>query len=170
MPRSAILAEPMSAAKRRHVAAASVAGLYADAGMPLEARHARCLELRDAWLPDGSIVGVALAPQERAERGELATIVAALEGVDAEPAIAALQARSGALSPLLGRLRALDGEGVLEQPFEQVMSSLGHMAVNRLLQHGGSIEEARVHHALARIYEAQIARRRSELACDSVGG
>ena len=50
------------------------------------------------------------------------------------------------------------------------MSSLAHMAVNRLMKRGGNVDEARVHHALARIYEAEIARERPGLACDSVDG
>ena len=35
------------------------------------------------------------------------------------------------------------------------------MSVNRLLKRGGNHDELRVHDALARLYEAQIARERS---------
>ena len=73
-------------------------------------------------------------------------------------------------SQLLGRLRTLDEEGALEQPFEEVLSSFAHMSVNRLLRRGGNLDEARVHHAFARIYEAEVARERSGLATESAEG
>ena len=75
--------------------------------------------------------------------------------------------RSAVLGPVLGRLRRLDVEETLELPFGDVVSSLAHMAVNRLLKRGGNVDPARVHHGLARVYEADIARERS-LARDSV--
>jgi hypothetical protein len=50
------------------------------------------------------------------------------------------------------------------------MSSLAHMAMNRLMKRGGNVDEARVHRALARTYEAGIARERPGPACDSVDG
>jgi thiopeptide-type bacteriocin biosynthesis protein len=160
----------MSAVQRRHLAVASVASLYADAGLPLQARHTSCVELRTMWSPPGVPVGVAFGALERSERAQLAQTVAGLEAVDTEPPISALRERSRVLAPVLGRLRTLDEEGTLELPFAEVMSSLAHMAVNRLLKRGGDVDEARVHHALARIYEAEIARERSGLACDAVEG
>lgn len=165
-----ILGHRPSAVGRRHLAVASVASLYADAGLPLETRHASCVGLRGMWAPPGVPVGVAFGALERSERGQLAQTVAALDTADAEPAIRALRDRSEVFAQVLGRLRTLDEEGTLEQPFEDVMSSLAHMAVNRLLKRGGNVDEARVHHALARIYEAEIARERSGLACDRVDG
>ena len=131
---------------------------------------ASSVALRTTWAPAGVPVGVALAPLERAERAQLAQTVASLEAADAEPAIAALRERSRVLAPVLGRLRTLDEEGTLELPFEEVVSSLAHMAVNRVLKRGGNVDEARVHHALVRIYEGEIARERSGVACDPVEG
>jgi hypothetical protein len=90
--------------------------------------------------------------------------VAALERDDAEPRIAALRARSAALAPILGRLRALEEEGILERPFDDIICSLAHMGVNRLLKRGANRDELRVHDALARLYEAQVARERVGLA------
>jgi hypothetical protein len=55
-------------------------------------------------------------------------------------------------------------------PFAEVMSSLALMAVNRLMKRGGNVDEARVQHARARIYEAWLARERPRPACDSVDG
>jgi thiopeptide-type bacteriocin biosynthesis protein len=157
----AVLGQRLSALERRHFAVASAAGLYADAELPLDVRHACCVRLRANWMPEGVAVGDLLGAQERSERAQVAQTVAALEQGEATPAIDALRQRSTALAPILGRLRALDEEGVLERPFAEVMSSLAHMAVNRLLKVSGTVEELRVHHALARIYEAEIARVRS---------
>ena len=166
----ALLGRRMSAVERRHLAVASVASLYADAGMPLEARHAACVGLRATWAPPGVPMGLVLGDVERSERAQLAQIVASLEVDDADPAVRALRDRSLVLAPLLGRLRRLAGEGTLERPLEDVMSSFAHMAVNRILKRGGNVDEARVHHALARIYEARIARERSAAVCEPVEG
>ena len=46
------------------------------------------------------------------------------------------------------------------------MCSLAHMCVNRLLKRGGNLDETRVHHALARVYESRIARERAGLAME----
>jgi hypothetical protein len=63
-------------------------------------------------------------------------------------------------------MRALDDEGILELPLGDVISSLAHMGVNRLLMRGANLDEVRVHDALARLYEAQLARDRSSLVSD----
>ena len=70
----------------------------------------------------------------------------------------ALRQRSELLAPILARLHALDAEGILECPLPGVLSALAHIAVNRLLRRSGDIEEARVHHALVRAYEAELRR------------
>jgi hypothetical protein len=44
------------------------------------------------------------------------------------------------------------------------------MSVNRLMTRGGNVDEARVHHALVRIYEAGLARERSGVARDLIEG
>ena len=69
------------------------------------------------------------------------------------------------MSLVLARLRTLADEGNLGRPFAEVLSSLAHMAVIRLMKRGGNVDEARVGHALARVYEAKLG-----LACDSVDG
>jgi thiopeptide-type bacteriocin biosynthesis protein len=154
----AILGHRPSAVERRHLAVASIAGLYADAGLPLETKHACCVGLRTNWMPHGIPLGTLFGAQERSEREQLAQTVAALGRGDANPPIHALRARSESLVRILHQLRTLDEEEILERPLADVMCSLAHMAVNRLLKRGDSVEEARVHHALARIYEAEIAR------------
>ncbi len=156
-----LLRHPVNAVDRRHLAVASLAALYADAGLPLARRHVCCVRLRTGWTPPGASLGALLGRTERSERAGVAAMVAALDEAEPEPRIAALRGRSTALVPALARLRSLDEEGVLEEPFEDVICSLAHMSVNRLLKRGGNHDELRVHDALARLYEAQIARARS---------
>jgi thiopeptide-type bacteriocin biosynthesis protein len=163
----AVLEHRLSEVERRHLAAASLAGLYADAGLTLESRHNCSVLLRASWAPPGRSLGSLLGAHERAERPQLAATVAALERSDAEPPVSALRQRSAALAPVLARLRALDEEGILELPLADVVCSLAHMAVNRLLKRGGNLDEVRVHDALARLYEAQLARERARLGSDS---
>lgn len=155
----AILAEKPSAAARHRRAVASLAALYADSDLELGRRHACCVQLRSSWLPEGARVGDVLGARERAERDDVAAAVAALDVPESsEPWVVALRERSRAITPVLGHLRALDQEGVLERSYDSVMCALAHMAVNRLLRRGGNLDEARVHHALARVYEAKGAR------------
>lgn len=148
---------------RRHLAVASLAGLYADSGLPLQARLDCCVALRRAWTPAGAgSLGALLGPGERTERRALAQTLAALLGPDAghDPRLAALRARSPGLAPILERLAALDADGTLERPLHDVICSLAHMSVNRMLRRGANHDELRVHDALARLYDAQIARDR----------
>jgi thiopeptide-type bacteriocin biosynthesis protein len=163
-----ILAHKPGPLARRHLAVASVAALYDDAGLSLTSRFECSVTLRTSWAPRGVPVGVAFGERERAERAQVAQTVAALDAAEPEPAICALQARSGPLALALGQLRTLAEEGVLERPFDEVMASLAHMSVNRLLTRGGNADEARVHHALARIYEGGLARERAALSRDGV--
>ncbi|MGO9822277.1 MAG: lantibiotic dehydratase [Solirubrobacteraceae bacterium] len=156
-----ILGNSFNATERRHLAVASLAALYADAGLTLERRHACSVQLRTNWAPRGASLGALLGAGERSERANVAAVVAALDEADPEPRVAALRKRSNDLVPILARLRALEEEGILEWPLEQVLCSLAHMSVNRLLKRGANHDELRVHDALARLYEAQIARERS---------
>lgn len=153
-----ILRHPLDAVERRHLAAASLARLYADAELAVERRHACCVLLRTNWTPPGASLGALLGAGERSERARL---VAVLDDAGPEHPVAPLQQRSNVLVPILARLRSLDEEGILERPFEEVLCSLAHMSVNRLLKRGGNHDELRVHDALARLYQAEIARARS---------
>lgn len=163
-----VLRHPPGAVERRHLAVASLAGLYADAGLLMEARHACCSRLRSAGARDNSrSLGALLGAQERSERAQLACTVEALARDDAEPRITALRKRSAALAPILERLRALADEGILEQPFDHVVCSLAHMSVNRMLKRSGDRDELRVHDALARLYETHMARERSRVRSNS---
>jgi thiopeptide-type bacteriocin biosynthesis protein len=154
-----LLGHPVTAVQRRHLTVASLAALYADASLPIGLRHQCCVRLRATWAPGGGeSLGALLGAGERSERADVARTVAALRDADAKPPVVALRNRSRGLRPILGRLRAIDEQGILERPFDDVMCSLAHMGVNRLLRRGGNHDELRVHDALARLYEARIAR------------
>ena len=87
-----------------------------------------------------------------------------MEIVEAPPG--PLSERSAVLAAVFARMRALDEEGVLELPLHDIACSLAHMGVNRLLKRGANMDEVRVHDALARLYEAEMARDRSRLASE----
>jgi thiopeptide-type bacteriocin biosynthesis protein len=147
--------------ERRHLAVVSVAALYAGAGLPLEARRSCSDTLRRQWAPRGRSLGSMLGASERAERAALAEKVAELGSEDAGPGVAALRARSARLALPMARLRGLSDEEALERPVVDVMCSLAHMAVNRLMRRGsGNFDEVRIHDALTRLYDGQIARER----------
>jgi thiopeptide-type bacteriocin biosynthesis protein len=152
----ALLERRMDEVTRRHVTVASLAALYADAGLPLETRRICCAQLRASWAPPGHSLGGLLSSPERSERARLVEIM------EAPPA--PLSERSAVLGPVFARMRALEEEGVLELPLHDVACSLAHMGVNRLLKRGANMDEVRVHDALARLYEAQMARERSRPA------
>jgi thiopeptide-type bacteriocin biosynthesis protein len=158
-----VLHTPPNPVERRHLTVASLAGLYADSGLPPQARLDCCVALRKAWTPLGArSLGSLLGAGERAERSAVAETVKELFVPDRndDARLAALRARSAALAPVLGRFSALEADGILERPLHDVICSLAHMSVNRMLRRGANLDELRVHDALARLYEAQIARDR----------
>jgi thiopeptide-type bacteriocin biosynthesis protein len=151
--------------ERRHLAAASVAALYEDAGLDLHQRHACCVTLREGRMRErGVSAGALLAADERAERPAVASVVESLGDKDAPPAVQALRGRSAALRPTLDQLRDLARDGRLERDLHDVLCTLAHMQVNRMLRKSGGHDELRVHDALARLYESQLARLRSTAA------
>ncbi|HXD57090.1 MAG TPA: lantibiotic dehydratase [Thermoleophilaceae bacterium] len=154
----ALLEQRMDAVTRRHLTVASLAALYADAGLPLATRRSCCVQLRTAWAPPGRSLGRLLGTQERSERARL------METVEAPPG--PLSERSAVLAGVFASLRALDEEGELELPLPDIGCSLAHMSVNRLLKRGANMDEVQVHDALARLYEAEMARDRSRLASE----
>jgi thiopeptide-type bacteriocin biosynthesis protein len=157
----AILQDRPEQAARRHLAVASLAGLYADVGLPLEARRACCRNLRTMWAPQGESLGALLGSAERSERPQLTMLVNTLKDGEPAPGILPLRKRSPKQRPLLQRMRGLDDEGMLSRPFDEIVCSLAHMSVNRLLRRAANRDELRVHDALAGLYEAQMARERS---------
>ncbi len=154
----ALLAERPSRVERQLLAIASLASLYADADLSLNARHACSEHLRSTWMPPDDHVGEVLGAKERTVRSRVAEKIAALDADETtEPWILALRERSRITRPLLHHWRSLDEENALERPYLDVICSLAHMSVNRLLKRGGNLDEVAIHHALARVYKRQIA-------------
>ncbi|MBV9818056.1 MAG: lantibiotic dehydratase [Solirubrobacterales bacterium] len=158
-----ILSGGSSIRERRHLAVASLASLYACSTLDPVEQHRCCGALSEPSTrgftgPRAKLLG----KQERAERAQVADVVAAVDRSDvgSDPVIGALHERAQRLTPILRRLRALADEGVLERPLDDVVCSLAHMFVNRLLRDGGGLDELRVHDALARVYEGRLARER----------
>ena len=167
-----ILSGGSSIHERRHLTVASLASLYACSTLDPAGQHRCCAALSEPSTrgftgPRAKLLG----KQERAERAEVADVVAAVDRseVGADPAIDALHERAERLTPILRRLRMLADEGVLERPLDDVVCSLAHMFVNRLLRDGGGLDELRVHDALARVYEGRFARERQR-AQERTGG
>jgi hypothetical protein len=50
----------------------------------------------------------------------------------------------------------------IRAPLAQVVGTMAHMAVNRLLRESGGLDELRVHDALGRLYAGRLARARPE--------
>lgn len=155
----ALLSSAPTGSLRHALAVASVAALYADAGIPLADRLACSARLRDAFARDlEPHARHQLGTEHRGNRAEVATIVAAVEQQDATGIAAPLVNRSTAATEILRTLIEPAGDNVLSRPYAEVVRSLAHMAVNRLLRDGGALDEVRVHDALARLYRERLAR------------
>jgi len=158
-----ILSGGSSISERRHLVVASLASLYACSTLDPVEQH-RCCGTLSEPSTRGFTASRAklLGDRERAERTQVADVVAAVDRSDvgSDPAIDALHERAERLTPILRQLRVLADEAVLERPLDDVYCSLAHMFVNRLLRDGGGLDELRVHDALARVYEGRLARER----------
>ena len=158
----AVLGQSMSPPQRRHLAVASLAAMYAQSGLGIVERHQCCDSLRRTFSSGHrSSLGTLLAADQRAERSDLEAAVSSLDDPSAPPTVQAFRDRSEALRPVLARFRELHETGRLGRPLTDVLCSLGHMFVNRLLREAGDRDELRVHDALARLYESQLARERA---------
>jgi lantibiotic biosynthesis protein len=157
-----VLRGVMTPAERRLLTVASLAALYADSGLELEVCRQCCAQLRQRWSQGHEyLLKGRLGADARRERRDVEEAVAALEAHDPPLAIKALRARSHTLRPVLARLRVLDEADRLQQPLSDVVCSLAHMFVNRLLREGAGRDELRVHDALERLYVGQLGRGRA---------
>src|SRR6185436_3339965 len=106
---------------------AGIDRLLDDAELPLDARMAM-LERALGEVP--AAVRHARGMEFRQVRDAVAAVLAG--GAEDDPFRAVrglLDARSAGVRPLLARLRALDGAGELQAPFESVLQSFTHMWV-----------------------------------------
>lgn len=131
-------AHPLRAVPWDLTALAGIDRLLADAELSLDARMAM-LERALGEVP--APVRHARGMEFRQVRDAVAAVLAG--GAEGHPFRAVhelLDARSVGMRPLLARLRALDGAGELQAPFESVLQRFTHMWVNRALHDGGAAE------------------------------
>jgi thiopeptide-type bacteriocin biosynthesis protein len=138
---------------------AGIDRLLDDAELPLDARMA-VLERALGDVP--AAVRHARGMEFRQVRDTVAAVLAG--GAEGSPFRAVrelLDARSAGMRPLLARLRALDGAGELQAPFESMLQSLTHMWVNRALPDGGAAE-GMLYDRLHRAYRGMAGRARAD--------
>lgn len=149
----------MTGENRSDLAVTSLLTLYDDTGLPAQQCAECARRLRDAFAtrltPEGRH---ALGREFRSRRGRLAA-VAADHGSSVDPQVPDIfLRRSDAQRPLLAGLADAENAGELTQPYPEIVQSLAHMALNRLLRDGGGIGEARAHDVVARLYLQHAAR------------
>jgi thiopeptide-type bacteriocin biosynthesis protein len=150
-------------ATRWPLALLSVDEWLASAGLGVEARLALVRDLQDQ---DPSRTGAALkAWLGKRYREARPSLEALLAGAAALPAPlaegrAALAARSRRVAPLLAGIRALGSAQRRGRSLEDLLASLAHMSVNRLLRSTAREEERIIQHFLVRLYDSRLARGR----------
>ena len=97
----------------------------------------------------------------RKERKDLETLLDPRNDVESqlEPGLEILQRRSAALRPIMAELKACDVAAKLSIPLEDLAPSYIHMHANRLLRSAHRAHELVLYDFLARLYDAQLARR-----------
>lgn len=135
------------------------------AGLSLEARLAfmqtlNAQSMGSTGLAEGSIKPW-LAKRFREERAGLEALLDSAAEVPEGLALGrrALRERTRLTMPLFEEIRSLLGAGRLKIPLEDLLASLIHMGLNRLLRSTGHYEEFVIHHFLCRLYESRLARR-----------
>jgi lantibiotic biosynthesis protein len=98
-----------------------------------------------------------LGDKFRAERGGLGDLwqLARSPAAAQYPALEALHRRGERLGALTHELRALDREGQLDVPIQDLAASYAHMHVNRLLRSAHRFQELTIYDLLDRIYRSQ---------------
>lgn len=150
----------MAAPNRADIAVLSLLTLFEDSGLPTNRRDECARGLRDSFTgrltPEGQRE---LGREFRSRRGRLAALMED-HGASLQPNVPAVfSRRSSAQIPVFAALAGADKAGNLSPSRDELVQSLAHMALNRLLRDGGGIGEARAHDALARLYLAQAARK-----------
>lgn len=130
-----------------------------DMGFALDAKLALCAPQRKAMASryPGKALTRALGDKFRKVRRLLETAVR-------EPAPEIddiLGRRSERLRPVFERLRRLETDGRLSSPVAELAMSYLHMHANRLMRSSSTKHELVIYDFLGRLYESQIARRRS---------
>lgn len=127
----ALLTDLPPAEDRWRLAIAGLRALVDDSGLPADEVIA-ALRVGPLYRPQWR---TAVGERWRAERDALAAMLAG-------PAAGPLLARSERIRPRLDALRRLDGQGRLTRPLTDILGSLAHLHVNRLLRSAQSAQEA----------------------------
>ena len=139
-----------------------------DFGLDLEMRRAFARNARDGYVKefgaDNKTTQGWLSERFRKERRDIAR-VASPHNESSHPVIAeglqALSRRSVIAAPLIQEIYDLQARGDLSCPLEQIVHSLVHMFVNRVLRSSQRLQEMVIYEFLARLYDSEIARRDS---------
>lgn len=148
---------------RFRLALRGVHALLSDLGFDLAARTRVVAAARDRLAIEhraGVELEAALGARFREERRAFEALLAG-EAPDAlQDGLDALQARSEALLPVAGELRARAAAGKLTRSLEDVAIALAHMHVNRVLRGSHRKQELVLLDALHRLYVSEAARAR----------
>jgi thiopeptide-type bacteriocin biosynthesis protein len=147
---------------RWRLAVRGIDALLADFGLDLGAKRKLVSEQRESFgreLGAGDPFWRQLGERFRRERASLEALLDRTrdEGSPFAPGLEAFAARTERLRPVIAALR----EAPLTVPLTEVLASLVHMHVNRLLRSGQRAHEVVLHYFLDRLYEGQEARSRS---------
>jgi lantibiotic biosynthesis protein len=137
-----------------------------DFGFDLERRRAFARSARDGYVEefgaDNKTTRGWLSERFRKERKAI-ELVASPHHESSHPAIAeglqALSRRSAIVAPLIQEMLELQVRTELSCPVEQIIHSLIHMFLNRVLRSSQRLQEMVIYEFLTRLYDSEVARR-----------
>jgi lantibiotic biosynthesis protein len=138
-----------------------------DFGFDLDRRRAFARSARDGYVKefgaDNKITQGWLSDRFRKERRAIELLVSP-HHEPSDPVITeglqALSRRSAAVAPLIQEMHELQVRRELSCPLEQIVHSLIHMFLNRLMRSSQRLQEMVVYEFLARLYDSEVARRK----------
>lgn len=151
---------------RWQLALCGMDSLLRDAGFDLEQRHSFARRMADSYGREFRLQGPARHPIQDKLRKERRTLLTLLDGSrdepsPLEPGLQVLRRRTEAMAPLLSELRQRGERGELASAFTDIVSSLIHMHVNRMVPTAARAQEAILYRFLENLCESQLARIRN---------
>lgn len=136
-----------------------------DFGFDLDRRRAFARTARDGYVEefgaDNKMTQGWLSERFRKERRAIELVASPHHG--SHPVIAeglqVLARRSAAVAPLIREMHELQVRRDLSCPLEQIVHSLIHMFLNRVLRSSQRLQEMVIYEFLARLYDSEVARR-----------
>lgn len=136
-----------------------------DFGLDLAARHQLARKARDGYLreihADGKAIQGWFSDRFRKERKAVEQLLRVGLTPDSGPAsygLAMLAHRSQRSAPLIAEIHSLSGQDRLSVSINDLLGSLVHMQVNRVLRSTQRIQELVIYEFLVRLYASEIAR------------